>query len=136
MQKKYTLIISLLCYVASIATYALRGVVNGEPIFGIELLIGGAFGILFSAFIYVWYWLANPIYFLAIYFTAVGKTTTASIMALISIVIMLSFLFVLRTPTGRDFMTEAVNIEIGYIFWVAAGAILLVGNIILRSQSR
>lgn len=136
MQKKYILIGSLFCYLASIATYAIRGVDNGDPIFGIELLISGFFGVVFSAFMNASYWLANPIYALAIYFTVTGKTIAASITALISVGIMLSFLIVLRTPTGRDFEIEAVSIEIGYILWVAAGVILLVGNLMLRNQAR
>lgn len=143
MQKKYILIISLLSYVACMATVAIRG---GGPELGIDLFVGGAFGILvglsstaggnFAPFMNVAYWLANPIYFLALYFTVVGKTSAASITALMSVGIMLSFLIVLSAPTGGDFVNEAVSIEIGYILWVAASVALLVGNLMLRSRAR
>ena len=139
MQKKYILSVSLFFYAACLPTYAIRGVANGDPVLGIECLIGGPFGIFagligvadgeLAALMNVSYWLANPIYALAFYFTVLGKTRVASMTALISVGIMLSFLIAQRAPTGRDFTIEAVSIDIGYILWVTAGVILLIGNI-------
>jgi hypothetical protein len=116
--RKVLVAASLLAWVTSLACAAL--LTRSGPVFGLQLLFGGAFGPLVGEFA----WYANPAFLLALCWMATYRPTPSRIAASASLVLAL-----LPVAAGRIWLNEGYPSPIrhygtGFQLWL--GAIVLV----------
>tara|TARA_R110001606_G_scaffold379260_1_gene539217 strand:+ start:970 stop:1386 length:417 start_codon:yes stop_codon:yes gene_type:complete len=96
---------------------------------GLLNLIFGWFGV-FKLHFPAFPWLANPLLFVS-WLLYKKKTKISLVLSEISLLLMLSFLFVDKIIVNDGSTTSIVNFYgLGYWFWVLSSFIMLVGNLI------
>ena len=111
---------SILAWVASLVFAAL--LTRNGPVFGLQLLVGGAFGVLVGQFA----WYANPAYFLALYWIVMFKPKQARIASSLSLALALLPLISRRVWLHEGFSTPITGYGIGFMLWLGAIALVCV----------
>ena len=137
-QKKSLIILSLLIFIISLSktafsTNGYNGIRNAPSI---AIFVNGSLAVLGGGFHEWLIWLANPIYFTAIYFFIKDKKKSKHLI-LIALIIGLSFTQwkeILGDAAGN--INPIVSLEIGYWLWIISMVIFYIGTIIYFSKSK
>lgn len=116
--RKALLSVSLLAWAASLVFVAL--VTRDGTVFGLQLLLGGAFGPLVGDFA----WYANPAYFLALYWTLGYKPRLSRVAASIALALALLPLIFQRIWLNEGYPSPISSYGPGFQLWL--GSIVLV----------
>jgi hypothetical protein len=131
-QKKIIIISSLLIFIISFTQNAISA--NGyngiEYYSSLATFLSGGFGVLGGAF-YEWLiWLANPIFFVAIYLFVKDKkkSKNLSLLAVIIGLIFTQWKEILANEGGTKI--PIVSLDIGYWLWIISFVIFYIGTLI------
>jgi hypothetical protein len=119
--QKRVLIASLLIYAISLSTTAFTyNDINGIIVTsGMEAFFMGGLAILGGGLFEWILWLANPIFFISIFFTIKGKNRRAKPMSVIAVLIALSFLTWKNVLAAEDGRTGDIQTRgLGYFLWL------------------
>lgn len=114
---------SVFLYVISLIFPACYLGESRQPQASTELLVAGALGIFVGAFS----WYANPLFWIALYYSNKPRSIIISIFALL---LALSFVFYKRVMyIDIDFQKDITSLGWGYFFWLFSMSIFLIGQI-------
>lgn len=136
-QKKY-LVISLILFAISLTqnAYTINDLGQIKKASGFEAFFMGGLAFLGGGFFEWLIWLANPLYFLAVFFRK-RNIDNAIAFGWMALILSLSFSLwrnLLAAENGRSAIIQSKGL--GYIIWLISQIVWLVGLLITRSDSK